>query len=217
MWVAACQPTPISLSSTPLLTSTSAPPVDLTPAQIGALGALSDSVGAPMGQIAIISTEAVEWSNGCLGVIHDGLVCIAAITPGFRIVLEANRLLYEYHTDQSGNRVISAALALAWHREGADICEDVKVYLSGEVYGTPCNAGGAFPVNKLTTGELKQLTAWAAAFGTTAIEIKDPAAGATLTTQLLFNGSGTGRPGEADQQTLLSWAQAIFERVKPCC
>ena len=40
-----------------------------------------------------MSTESVNWSDSCLGIIHANLNCAEALTPGFRIVLEAKRLL----------------------------------------------------------------------------------------------------------------------------
>lgn len=55
--------------------------------------------------IQLVSVEAVEWPDGCLGVQTPGVMCTMVITPGYRVVLEAGGKQYEYHTDASGDVV----------------------------------------------------------------------------------------------------------------
>ena len=52
-------------------------PVDLTPAQRAAITALSDNLGLPADEIKLVSTEAVEWPDGCLG-CPRGRTCLHA-------------------------------------------------------------------------------------------------------------------------------------------
>jgi hypothetical protein len=47
----------------------------------------------------------VEWPDACLGVSQPDVACAEVITPGYRVLLEANGLLYEYHTD-TGSRAV---------------------------------------------------------------------------------------------------------------
>jgi hypothetical protein len=94
--------------STPTLIS-----VDLTPAQMGAVKALSDQYNIPVDQIKIISTEEVTWPNGCLGVVLPGVMCTDVIVDGFRIIMEANGQQFEFHTNQDGTSVVDAAQQLA--------------------------------------------------------------------------------------------------------
>ena len=54
----------------------------------------------------MISTEAVEWPDGCLGVQKIGVMCTQAIVPGYKIILEANGEQYEFHTDANGSQVV---------------------------------------------------------------------------------------------------------------
>ena len=77
-----------------------------TPAQQAAITALSQSLSLPPGQITLISTEAVEWPNGCMGIQKIGVMCTQAIVPGYKIVLQANGVLYEFHTDDSGKQIV---------------------------------------------------------------------------------------------------------------
>jgi hypothetical protein len=57
--------------------------------------------------IVVVSTEASQWPDACLGVSREGVACAQVITPGFRIVLESGGTQYEYHTDH-GTRAVLA-------------------------------------------------------------------------------------------------------------
>lgn len=84
-------------------------PVDLTPAQRAALSALSDITGLTADKITLVSTEAMTWSDGCLGVPRMGMMCTQAEVEGFKIVLKAEGKEYEFHTNQNGSAVVLAA------------------------------------------------------------------------------------------------------------
>ena len=88
-------------------------PVDLTPAQLAAIQAVSTKYNIPVEQIHIANTEAVTWPTGCLGVVLPGVMCTDVVTPGFRIMLTANGQQFEIHTNQDGSSVIDAAQQLA--------------------------------------------------------------------------------------------------------
>jgi hypothetical protein len=49
--------------------------------------------------ITVVSVEFVEWPDSCLGITKRDIACAEVITPGYRIILEANGQAYEYHTD----------------------------------------------------------------------------------------------------------------------
>ena len=55
--------------------------VDLTPAQLAAVQALSSLHNIPVDQITVVSTEAVDWPDGCLGVVLPGVACTQAPVP----------------------------------------------------------------------------------------------------------------------------------------
>lgn len=61
--------------------------------------------------IDVVSVEEVEWPDSCLGVSSPEVMCAQVITPGYRIVLEYDGRQYEYHTNLSGEQVVSARLA----------------------------------------------------------------------------------------------------------
>ena len=83
-------------------------PVDLTPAQRAAISALTARSNVSPNKIKLVSTEAVTWPNGCLGVVRIGVLCTQAQVEGFKIILEANGEQYEYHTNQDGSIVLLA-------------------------------------------------------------------------------------------------------------
>lgn len=78
-------------------------PVDLTPAQRAALTALSEQLNLSVDKITLISTEAITWPDGCLGIVRMGVICTQAEVPGFKIILEADGQKYEFHTNQDGS------------------------------------------------------------------------------------------------------------------
>jgi hypothetical protein len=61
--------------------------------------ALASQLNLPAAHITIVSTEPVEWRDGSLGCPKPGVMYLQVITPGYRVILEANGQRYEYHTD----------------------------------------------------------------------------------------------------------------------
>jgi len=98
-------------------------PVDLTPAQRAALSALSDITGLAADKIKLISTEAVTWPDGCLGVQRMGMMCTQALVEGFKIILEADGKQYEFHTNQDGSSIVRAAGDLSGAAEDSIISQ----------------------------------------------------------------------------------------------
>jgi hypothetical protein len=47
---------------------------------------------------SIVSVEAVDWNDTCLGAARDGEVCAQVVTPGYRIVVTRGGSRIEYHT-----------------------------------------------------------------------------------------------------------------------
>ena len=108
--LAACGPVtaaPTEEPSSPEDEATSVP-VDLTPAQLAAVTSLSDQLSLNVDHIKLVSTEAVTWPDGCLGIVRMGVMCTQAEVPGFKIILDAEGQEYEYHTNQDGSVVLLA-------------------------------------------------------------------------------------------------------------
>ena len=112
-------PTSAPISTYPVPTTN---PPSLIPTQVGgdqshaeraAIEAVSKKYNIPVDKIQVVSTEAVTWPNGCLGVVIPGVMCTQNLVDGFLVRLLANGRQFEIHTDQSGTSVIDAAQQLA--------------------------------------------------------------------------------------------------------
>lgn len=55
--------------------------------------------------IGLVSAEQVDWPDACMGISQPNVMCAQVITPGYKVVLSANGLEYEFHTNDSGSVV----------------------------------------------------------------------------------------------------------------
>ena len=62
---------------------------------------LAGQLGIAADAFTVRSVERVEWNDASLGCGRPGQMYAQVITPGYRIVLEANGQSYEYHTGRS--------------------------------------------------------------------------------------------------------------------
>lgn len=196
-------------------------PVDLTPAQLAAIKALAESLGVPAEEIKLISTEAVDWPDGCLGVQEEGLSCTDAIVPGFRIILEANGRQVEYRTNEDGTQVRPATILMTWKREGgiAGFCDSMTVYLSGEVHVTSCKTGQFVEqrlIDVLSKEELAKLEEWVQSYGNVSIDASDPkGVSDRMVVVLTFAGLGSDQTvTSSEQRELVNFAQELHEKSK---
>jgi hypothetical protein len=74
-----------------------------------AIADLARELDLAPGEIAVLSVEAVEWPDTSLGCPQRGMMYAQVITPGLRVVLEANNQSYEYHTDQYSSVMLCEA------------------------------------------------------------------------------------------------------------
>lgn len=63
---------------------------------------VSSKTGIPSYEVLFVSSEAVEWSDACLGVPSSEEFCAQMITPGYRITLTTLTEEYVFHTDRAG-------------------------------------------------------------------------------------------------------------------
>ncbi|HSM71928.1 MAG TPA: hypothetical protein VK851_10330, partial [Anaerolineales bacterium] len=167
----------------------------------------------------VVENEVVEFNDGCLGVSMQDVMCAQVITPGHIIVLEADDIRYEYHTNEDGSRIQPATLALTWSRDGgiAGFCDRLTIFLSGEIYGSQCKSeDGRMKTfaTLLTVEERNQFNQWIGEYGEKTLDESDPkgtADGMLLVIELF--GYGKGKPGKSVQQEIFSWAQKVFQEL----
>jgi len=63
---------------------------------------LSIQLGVPLDQVYIKGLENQDFGDSCMGIPGPNEVCKAMVTPGLRIQLVAQGMLYEFHTDYAG-------------------------------------------------------------------------------------------------------------------
>jgi hypothetical protein len=195
-------------------------PADLTPEQGAAIAALSGNLSLPADKITLVSTEPVDWPDDCLGVVEEGLVCTQVITPGFRVILEANGRQVEYHTNEDGTQLRPATVALAWKREGgiAGFCDYMTVYLSGEVHGGSCKQGQYVEgrlIDVLSKEEIAKLDQWVKNYGNINIDKSDPkSVSDRMVVVLTLIGTGEQQALSAiNEQELLNFVQDLHQQL----
>ncbi|HNT75475.1 MAG TPA: hypothetical protein PKH77_10690 [Anaerolineae bacterium] len=75
-------------------------------AKDAAVNALMEKLNVTREAISIVSVEAVEWRNSCLGCAGPDENCLMVITSGYRILLESGSETYTVHTNSTGSRTI---------------------------------------------------------------------------------------------------------------
>ena len=211
--------TPIPEKPTPTLTSTPRQPA-AGAAEKPVIKQLAANLGVQESDISVLSSEVVEFRDGCLGISMPDVMCAQVVTPGRIIVLEANGIQYEYHTSANGGRVQPATLALVWKREGgiAGFCDTLTVFLSGEVYATQCKPQadgrmGTF-AKLLSPDEQAKFIDWMTTFAMAELDASDPkgvADGMTVTLEIF--GLGDEPPTKSEQQMLFQFSQDLYQKL----
>jgi hypothetical protein len=83
---------------TPEATEVELPPQDEQVVKM-ARADLAERLDLTSASIRLVSVEPVDWPDTSLGCPQPGMMYAQVITPGFRVVLEAEGRTYEYHTD----------------------------------------------------------------------------------------------------------------------
>jgi hypothetical protein len=202
----------------------------LPAAVLAAQKLLAQQLGLEPGSVTVVRFEKVDWPNSCLGIDYLDRLCADVITPGYRVILAAGGIEYEFHTDESGSQVLAAAppggtpgvpsaVIFTWHRVGgiAGFCDDLAVYATGEVYASNCGRQTPRPLGqrRLTAAELEQLNAWVdrlAAFDYTQPGPPTPVSDA-MTIQVVFVGTGQETASPEEMEAIQEFAANLFADV----
>ncbi len=66
---------------------------------------IAQKAGVGADELKLVSVAAQEWNDSSLGCPEEGMMYMQVITPGYKVVLEADGKQYEAHTDRSGRAV----------------------------------------------------------------------------------------------------------------
>lgn len=163
-------------------------------------------------QVKVVSSESVEWSDACLGVVVPGEMCAQMITPGYKIRLEANGQSYEFHTNNSGSSIRQAGtpavegghgIAILWKR-GGETCQTASIGAQSVSYG-PCN--GPQTDGKLSDALRRQeLAELVSTFQSFTAETK---AGSVT-----FTGQGSAQATPDEQRSIAEWARLVYTELQ---
>jgi len=78
---------------------------DHIPAVASAKTRLAAHLSITEDSIRVVSAEAVDWSDACIGIHEPGQMCAQVITPGYTIMVDVDGQSYELHTNTSGSVV----------------------------------------------------------------------------------------------------------------
>jgi hypothetical protein len=213
-------PVPARPSATPVPETPTPEQAPASPAEAAVVKQLAANLGLQESDISVLRSEEVEFRDSCLDMALEDMLCSQVITPGNKIVLEANGVQYEYHTSRDGGRVQPSTLALVWKREGgiAGFCDTLTVFLSGEVFASQCKpqADGKFGTfaDLLSAQEQKQFNKWIAGLAEADLDASDPKGVADrMETTLELYGTGSRPPTESEQQALFQFAQDLYQEL----
>jgi hypothetical protein len=67
---------------------------------------LRQKLSVDIDTIGLVSYELVDWPDSCLGVSSASKTCLAAVTPGYKVMLGGGEKQYEYHTNADGSDLV---------------------------------------------------------------------------------------------------------------
>lgn len=187
------------------------PEEELPQAALRARAALAEQLGLAQEAVRVISAEAVDWPDACLGIHLPDEGCAQEVTPGFKVILEAVGVRYEFHTDRNGDvlrllpvPISTAPASIVWRSsEIAGNCIEARLSADKLTYG-PCD--GAEKTVPLTDerNRRSQLAGLLDAYR--------PFAAATSAGAVSFAGQGRFQATPAEQRMIAEWlAQVVAE------
>jgi len=66
---------------------------------------LAEHLSVAEDAVEVMTAEAVEWRDACIGIRRPGQMCLTVITPGYSIVAAVDGVEYEVHTNRTGSVV----------------------------------------------------------------------------------------------------------------
>lgn len=118
---------------------------------------------------------------------------------------------------QGGRSGAAWGLVFAWHREGgiAGFCDDVTVYITGQVYVTSCkgNQPEAIDKRRLAADQLAQIYTWVDELQSFEFNQKDAAVADAMQIQLTFSGAGERAATPEEQQAMQLFASGLVANV----
>lgn len=189
--------------------------------------AAAAELGLGLASVRIVSVEKVDWPDPCLGIPDPLELCAQVITPGYRIVLNANGQQIIYHTDESGRNFRrerqpgvetpspqesgqpgageTASGPIVGLRTVTDGCFEVRIDLNGVMFGA-CGeemAAGQFATGANRLEQLADMQRTYNSFGAS-----------TPSGKVTFAGNGPIEPTPVEQRMIAEWASLVAQEVQ---
>jgi hypothetical protein len=81
-------------------------PAGLASVTDSALADATRASGVARDSLRVLSSEPVTWSDGSLGCPEEGMLYSQALVPGYRIRIEANGRVLDYHASRDGRLLL---------------------------------------------------------------------------------------------------------------
>ncbi len=94
---------------------------------------LAAELGVALGDVQVVSVEAAEFSDSCLGLGGPDELCAQVITPGWVILADVSGQTYEVHTDQTGQQVRVASDTPEGNAQADTAAAAAQEFLSAEL------------------------------------------------------------------------------------
>ncbi len=214
LFVAACTPLPALIPAdsplpTPLPANTPAslPSPTPWPPLEGVRQTLAKQLKIAPETITFVSADPAEWSDACLGAAQPDEVCAQVITPGYKVVLEADGVRYEFHTDETGAAIrgpIQPAAAsgesLEWRGLTAEGCTQARFSADIVTFG-PCDG---YPKSH-PLGDIGNRANQLYAF----VQTYRSFSASTPAGETILSGKGPFLASPADQRMIAEWAARV--------
>jgi hypothetical protein len=179
-----------------------------------------EGLNIDLNQVRVKSTNQVEWTDTCLGVEQPGTECLPETTPGYWVVMEANGLQFDYHSDRTGSKIRPATLGISWSREGGEqgYCDKLFVYLPDTAHACWCQSGEKRSATTslleiLSDDEYAQFIDMLREFDENSIIQPESDGTNPAMVSFTFYGQGQKLPDSYHKQSFMELAQEIFSRI----
>jgi hypothetical protein len=174
-------------------------------AVLAAQAALSQKLGVSSERIRLVSFEHMMWRDSCLGVQLPNQACLDVITPGYRVVLQADGEQYTYHTDEKGDNLVLAEnpqagsdeAVIIWSLSDETGCQQAIISFREVSFGACDAALRTIPMmSDMNSGDLANFH-----------QIYAPFEAETAAGVISFRGEGTQVAAQAEQRMIAEWAK----------
>ncbi len=186
----------------------------LPPAALEAQQQLARRLEVDPQDVGVLSAEAVDWPDSCLGASDAGEMCAAVITPGFKIIMDVGGKQYVLHTNADGSdfRVVDALApqtsgpVIRW-MSAADVepCAAAEIGLDGIAHGG-CSDAELVRVPLVFSGRPEDLDMLRSTYA--------PFSASTPAGDIVFTGDGSTIATEAEQRMIAERARAAVQEAQ---